>query len=164
MNETTTQVPETQEEATSLLPAAVLAACEIAAGRAPADPDATALRIVGAKKDLNCKGRGPHWYRMVFRNGAWMYVSTERLPSGTFRASDRRASVYGEVFPGEIVADHDRGGPLNAVGIAHERIVRGDRDKVVLTWMDPPKKRRDGLLKVVLPDGSELVVPNPRSK
>jgi hypothetical protein len=67
------------------------------------DEFAAGVSITGAKKDLNCKGRGPQWYRMVWRPGSWQYVSSDRLPAGNFLASDRRASVSGEVYHGEIV-------------------------------------------------------------
>jgi hypothetical protein len=137
----------------------VKSACDIAAGRAEAAPDATGTRITGSKKDLNAKGRGPEWHRMVYRSGSWRYVSDERLPRGDFRASDRRATVYGEVYPGEIVAQHDRGCPLDSAWLA----CGPDEDGKVLVACDF-RRRRDGKLTFVLPDGSEVVTTNPRAK
>lgn len=134
------------------------AACDIAAGRVQADPAAIGASIIGAKKDLNCKGRGPQWYRMVWRAGTWQYVSDERLPAGSFRASERRAEVHGEVFPGEIVVGHDRGGPVDSAWLARERV--DGKALVTITFA----KRRDGNLAFTLPDGSIVVLSNPRAK
>ena len=122
------------------------------------------FRIVGAKKDLNARGRGTEFYRMVRRDNRWQYVSTERLPTGSFRASDRRATVYGEVYPGEIVASHDRGGPLDiawlAVGEGH-----GPGSPEGNSWGIgiEIKKLRSGLLRFLLPDGQTIDLPNPRT-
>lgn len=134
----------------------VQSACDIAAGRTPADPASSGKRIIGAKKDLNCKGRGPPWYRMVYRRG-WQYVSSERLPSGSFRAEERRAEVYGNVYPGEIVVSHDRGKPVDAAWL----VLTPDAEGQVLRSIEFAS-RRDGKLSFSLPDGSEVVLPNPR--
>lgn len=133
-------------------------ACDIAAGRAAADPAAPGKTICGAKKDLNCKGEGPEWYLMVWR-GAWRYVSDGHLPRGTYLAADRRAATYGKVYPGEIVACHDRGGPLKTPRL----ICEPNEDGKVMVKCDFVK-RRDGSLAFTLPDGSEVVLPDPRSK
>lgn len=120
------------------------------------------MSITGAKKDLNCKGRGPQWYRMVWRPGSWQYVSSDRLPAGNFLASDRRASVSGEVYHGEIVVSHDRGSPVDAAWLIRRPAEGGDGK-----WMkaiDCPTKRRDGQLVFVLPDGTKIDLPNPREK
>jgi hypothetical protein len=137
----------------------VQAACDVAAGKTPADPAEAGRPITGAKKDLNSKGRGDQWYRMVYRGGAWRYVSNDRLPNGSFLASDRRASVSGEVFVGEIVVQHDRGGPVDAAWI----VCPPSADGKVLVRVEFAR-RRDGSLGITLPDGSELVLPDPRGK
>lgn len=150
---------EQERRKAAAAPDPIQVACDIAAGRASADPDAEGARIRGAHKDLNAKGRGPEWYRMVYRGGSWQYVSDERLPSGTYRASDRRATVYGEVYPGEILADHDRGKPVDQIWLAHARDAEGD----ALTECEF-RRRRDGDLAITLPDGSEVVLSDPRRK
>ena len=155
-------VPETQTapEAQPATPATeqrIQTACDIATGKAQADPTESGKEITGAKKDLNGKGRGPQWYRMVHRNGDWRYVSSDRLPSGSFRASERRASVSGEVFTGESVVQHDRGQPVDAAWI----ICQPDAEGKVMVLCEF-SRRRDGNLGITLPDGSELVLPNPR--
>lgn len=133
----------------------VQTACAIATG-GPSDPNAAELSIRAAHKDLNGKGRGPWWYRMVYRAGAWTYFSNERLPMGTFLASDRRATVRGDVFVGELVCSHDKSGPVDAL-----YLVVGGEDKILaVEW----KKRRDGQLTITLPNGQEVVRPNPRSR
>lgn len=136
-------------------------ACDIAAGRTLASPGASGTRIVAAKKDLNAKGNGPWWYRMVWRNGSWEYFSTDRLPMGTSRAHERRAAVYGEVFPGELVCSHDKG---SSIDDEVNLVCFPDADDKVLVECGAVTKRRDGQLDIVLPDGSKITVPNPRKK
>lgn len=133
-------------------------ACEIATGRAQIPNDAPAIRVIGAEKDLNSRGRGPQWYRMVYR-GAWMYASSDRLPAGNFRAADRRATVYGNVYAGEIVADHDRGGPINDMYLVCADIGDGEHHLLKLSF----QKIRSGL-RVALPNGETLDLPDPRSR
>lgn len=133
-------------------------ACDIASGKTPTDPAASGAKIRGGYKDLNSKGSGPEWYRMVYRNG-WTYVSEERLPNGSYRASDRRATVYGEVFPGEIVVGHNRGGPVDTAWLISSPNEKGE----VLNEIQF-RKRRDGQLTFVLPDGTEVTLSNPRRK
>lgn len=147
------------DETTPAVSARVQAACDVATGRTPADDAATGKRIIGAKKDLNAKGRGPQWYRMVYRNRSWQYVSTDRLPSGTFRASDRNAEVYGEVYPGEIVVHHDRGSAVDAAWLAATPNAEG-KCLIKITFA----RRRSGNLAFTLPDGSEVVLSDPRAK
>lgn len=137
----------------------IQSACDIAIGRTPADDAEAGTRIVGAKKDLNAKGRGPQWYRMVYRAGQWQYVSADRLPSGTFLAADRRAEVYGEVYPGEIVVQHDRGAAVDLAWLAAAPNAEG-KCLVKIGFA----RRRDGKLSFALPDGSEVVLPDPRAK
>lgn len=78
--------------------------------------------VRAASKDYNARGRRRHhWYRMVWRDDEWQYFGEGRLPKGTLRASERCASIHGEVREGEIVIAHDHGG---AVDSAYR--VRGD--------------------------------------
>ena len=135
----------------------IRSACDIAAGRAPSDPDALGKSITGAKKDLNARGNGPQWYRMVYRESGWQYVSSEQLPNGNYLASDRRATVYGDVFPGEIVVSHDRGKPVDAAWL----ICTPDEQGKVMTPCGI-RKRRDGQLVFELPDASKIVLSDPR--
>lgn len=132
----------------------VTRACGIAMGSVVSDPAEMGFTITAGKKDLNGKGRGDWWYRMVWRDGSWQYFSEERLPTGTYLAGDRRATVSGDVFLGELVCRHDKGGPVDAVWV----VVGGDKPLRVCKYV----KRRDGSLNVTLPDGSVVSVPNPR--
>ena len=134
----------------------VQSACDIATGRSPADAGATGTTITGSKKDLNAKGNGPEWHRMVYR-GSWRYVSDDRLPSGRYLASDRRASTSGEVYPGEIVVQHDRGSQVDSAWLA---CAPNSEGKSLVTCSF--ERQRDGQLKFSLPDGSEVVLPDPR--
>lgn len=129
-------------------------ACEIAAGRIPLDAAENAISVRASYKDLNCKGKGPECYRMVWRGGQWVYFADERLPSGSFRAADRRATVYGDVYPGELVCEHPRGGRIEAMWL-----VRSDPKPL---WVVRFVRARDGL-HVTLPSGTSITVPDPRS-
>lgn len=134
-------------------------ACRIARGEEQPDPNAPGHRVVAGQKNLNGRGRGDWWYRMVYRQGGWTYFSDGRLPTGIFLASDRRATVYGEVFLGELICCHDYGKPVDGVAL----VVAPDGGGNVLEWLEYGR-RRDGTLSVTLPDGSKVVVPDPRSK
>lgn len=149
-------VPETAPA----LEARIQIACDIATGKIPAPDHDSPRNVVGAKKDLNSKGNGPEWFRMVYRNGSWRYVSDDRLPSGKFLASDRRATVYGEVFAGEIIAGHDRGGQIDSAWIVMAEPDAAGKNLKAIT----ATKQRDGQLAFALPDGSKVVLPNPRAK
>lgn len=132
-------------------------ACDIATGAVKPPEDIIGMSIRGGHKDLNAKGRGPWWYRMVLRNGAWTYFCEDRLPMGTFLAGDRRCSVRGDVYLGEVVAQHDKGGPVDAMYLIAPNVA----DNNMLCPV-PFRKRKDGKFVVTLPDGREVVVSNPR--
>jgi hypothetical protein len=153
----TTEVRETKVQETAIGPL-TRSACDVATGRVLADPTTIGTSIVGAKKDLNSKGRGEHWYRMVHRHG-WRYVSDDRLPSASFRAAERRCEVYGDVYPGEIVVSHDRGQSIDCAWLVRAPDSAGK----VLVRIEF-SSRRDGNLVFTLPDASEVVLSNPRSR
>lgn len=134
------------------------AACDVAAGRVQPDDAASGTSIIGAKKDLNARSNGPQWYRMVYRNRAWQYVTADRLPSGNFLAADRRAEVSGRVYPGEIVVQHDRGSPVNRAWLVTEALAGKCLNLISFSV------RRDGRMTFVLPDGGEVVTDDPRTK
>lgn len=155
MSDETTTKPEGADENLAL-------ACQIASGETLADPEAQGVRVCGGFKNLNAKGRGDHWYRMVWRNKVWTYFSDERLPSGSFLASDRRADVKGDVFLGELVCQHDKGGPVDVMYLV---ITEGGDSAMGKMQSVEFSKRRDGGFNVTLPDGrTVVVVPNPRSR
>lgn len=133
-------------------------ACDIATNTVEA-PESDPVQITAGYKDLNAKGNGAWWYRMVFRQNSWSYFSNDRLPTGTFLASDRRAKVKGDVFLGEIIAQHDRGGSVDCMYLVAPNPTDEDRPMLL-----PVKfaKRRDGNLSVTLPDNRKVVTPNPR--
>lgn len=131
-------------------------ACDVAAGRVSENEDDSGTKVIGACKDLNVKGNGPHWYRMVYRKARWRYVSDERLPQGSFRAAERRAKVYGEVFPGEITVDHDYGGQVDDACL----VIAPNPDGCLLEIKF--SRNRKGELVFILPDGSKVVLPDPR--
>lgn len=153
-------VPETAT-LTEALPQHIQTACDIAADRVQASPDDEGISIVGAQKNKNSNGRGDEWYRMVWRGGSWKYVSDDRLPSGNFLAADRRAKVYGEVYPGEIIVAHDRGGQVECAYLVYAQ----DGEEFILAQNRIEfTRRRDGKLSFTLPDNSTVVLLDPRKK
>lgn len=164
------QITETSEQATLAEPAterpseATILACDIATGAAK-DPTANAIRTKAAWRDLNAKGNGGETYRRALSpGGAWRFVSSERLPRGTFLASDRRCTVRGDVFVGDLIADYDRSLSKGASqGEAkHDGkigLVIGAADKgAEIEWMDVTRQK-DGTWRVILPTGAHLTIP-----
>jgi hypothetical protein len=131
-------------------------ACDIAAERGIGDPDAPAITVRAAHKDYSARGsRRAHWFRMVWRNGTWMYVTDKRLPGNGLRASERNATIYGDVFPGEVLVIHDLGESLDELA----KLVVAQDNYVAC----PIRTTRAGI-EISLPDGSVLKRPNPRKK
>ena len=128
-------------------------ACAIARGEAP--PSGQWARIRGGHKDYNARGRcREHWYRMVWRGG-WQYVSADRLAVGTERASERQDTTWGEAQVGEIVVQHDRGGPIDKAYI----VVAAEGEQLLAACT---LRRREGRLVIGLPDGTKIERPDPR--
>lgn len=139
---------------------ALTLACGIARGEAEGPPDPVG-RLIAATKDINARGRiREWWYRMRWEPATrgWAYITNERLPAGNFRAAERRATLYAEVYVGDLLVTHDRGGPIDPEAL----LVIKDGAKM-RTVPCKVAKRRDGNLSVTLPDGTTLVTPNPRS-
>jgi hypothetical protein len=119
----------------------------------------TPRTVTAAKKDYNSRGScREHWFQMVYRDGQWTYFGDGRLPNGTYLAADRKASVTGEVWPGEFVCRHDRGGPVDRVCV-----VRADPDAKPLQILEYVRTR-GGMLRITLPDGSTVELPDPRKR
>jgi hypothetical protein len=118
--------------------------------------DEAPLRIRGASKDYSARGScREHWYRMVLRCGEWRYFSDGRLPAGNYLASDRQATTKGDVWIGELIVQHDRGGPINRA-----YLVTGGDENIVTC---PVAARRGGGLSITLPDGTVVATPSARS-
>jgi hypothetical protein len=153
---TTTTATTTTNDATSApaLPAHVLEACEIAA--TGAEPPDRPQNVRAAHCDYSARGRRrEHWYRMVWRDNQWQYYARERLVRVGMLASTRHQTVYGTVWPGEILVQHDHGGPVDVAWLVV------DHPKECLVRCELSVTRR-GELKITLPDGRTVVRPNPR--
>lgn len=74
------------------------------------DPDAEAITIRAAYRDLSCKQSGPECYRRVMYPGSLetVWPDSERLPPIGIRAAERRCSENCEVPLGTIVQDFER--------------------------------------------------------
>lgn len=136
------------------LAAAVAAAYARVRGDDPIPDDEAPGQVRAAHKDVSSRGRVREWwYRMVYRDGGWQYVATERLE----RAA-RHQTLMGEVWAGELLAEHDHGEPVDTMYVAFRRPADGAMRLRAVDFT----RRRDGQLGVALPDGYTVVVPNPR--
>lgn len=146
---------------------AVRLACDLATGTLM-DPTASAIRARGAWRDLNAKGNGTESYRRALSpGGAWRFVSRDRLPRGTFRAADRKATVYGDVYAGDLLADFDRslrGGRSTGeaqhdgkIGLVIGHDANGE---LAIRWLDCARQK-DGTVRVILPTGAHLTIASP---
>jgi hypothetical protein len=127
-------------ETPSHLTPEVAQACAIAAS--DGEPAGDPMLIAGA-----CKRAGEHWYRLVWRHGAWQYCTRGRL------ASDISYHViYGCVWPGELIAQHDHGGPVVSISLVTDE-----------NPLEPCAFARGaGTLRITLPDGRTVERPDPR--
>lgn len=157
---------EPTTEPTKSLSKATIIACDIATGNAT-DDTATAIRTKGAWRDLNSKGNGTETYRRALSPGrTWRFVSSERLPRGTFLANDRHAYVRGDVYVGDLLADYDRSlrqgvsqGDARHDGKIGLVIGAADKDAEV-EWMDVTRQK-DGKWRVILPTSTHLTFESP---
>lgn len=145
-----------------------LAASLVALGATPPDEHDEPGAVRGAWRDVNSRGNGTESYRRRLSPGAqsWGWLSDERLPRGTFLASDRRAVIRGDAFVGDLLAVFSRGlrggsstGKATLDGF-EIYCGRGGDGKFLLPDCDG-KKKRDGSYSVMLPTGRVLIVPSP---
>lgn len=138
---------------------AVRVACDIATGVTKPDSSATAISVVAASRNLNTRGTGHEWYRLVYRASQWVYFQEGRMPKGKFLASERRVTLYGDVYEGEILAGHPRGAAIESVRlVVDEPDDDGSRGRLIsCEW----SVTRAGI-RVILPTGAHLNLPNPR--
>jgi hypothetical protein len=145
------------------VPDAIHAACSMALGRSQPDQDALPVSLRAAWRSLTAMGSGEECYLRRFPAGgtAWEWLSSERLPRGTFYPADRCAQVEGEAFAGDLIATYCR---------VFSRGVRGraslDRVQLVIDERKPLRlcahsSRRDGRVEVTLPGGGTCIVPSP---
>lgn len=136
---------------------AIRKACDIAAERIKADPADKAMLVCLAGRDMNCRLIGEEWYRMRWTGEKWEYIV--RLPPLTRIEKDRHCLVNGEVFLGDILLQHQKGG-----GVTQILLVAALEDGSPSLFHCPHAARRDGNVAFDLPDGTEIVRPNPRSR
>lgn len=159
--------PLSNTEDTAVPSEGVRMACDLATGAAK-DPTANAISTKGAWRDLNAKGNGDETYRRALSpGGVWRFVSRERLPPGTFLAGDRKASVRGDVYPGDLVADYERSlrggrsqGEANHDGKVGLVIGPHPEGGAKIEWMDVTRQK-DGSWRVILPTGAHLTFASP---
>jgi hypothetical protein len=128
-------------------------ACARARGESPIPGDEPAAgKWTVAKKDYSSRGRcREHWFRMVWRGG-WTYVGDRIGGPGGYDFAEA------ELWLGELVVRHDRGGPVAAVTVVAPA---SDGDGFALRKC-AFTRTRDGNLRITLPDGSVIVRPDPR--
>ncbi len=94
------------------------------------------------------------------QGATWEWVSEEKLPRGMFLASERRATVRGDAYQGDLIAQFAREiwrGEVRPAKLTSVWIVEGGDEP--LTKCEHTK-RRDGKIAVRLPNGSEIIVPS----
>lgn len=135
-------------------------ACDRAAGRSPVPPDAPAIRVRAAHKDVSARGSvREQWYRLALVLGEAVprYFSDSREPCG-MRSAARHWTGYGEVPAGTILLEHDRGRPIDRIWLVHQPTGGDVVTQCAFT------RRADGRLSVTLPDGTVIAVPDPRRR
>jgi len=103
---------ETQLKTPSLT-AETANAWQIARGEAELPKDAPAIRIWGGMNNYNARGRGSTSARRAYDGRTWRWVAPP-TSRGRFLAADRHDTTYGDVYPGEVVAEFrlgERGAP-----------------------------------------------------
>jgi hypothetical protein len=86
---------------------------------------------------------------MVWRHGAWQYFADRRL-------SGRSDAVLECVRPGELLAEHPRGRPIDLVYL----VVQAEKPLRRCKFTRTPA----GALKITLPDGRQIERPDPRRR
>lgn len=172
--QTAIATPEITPQETSVTPQdapgldpIVLDACLIAVGERGTDEQAASHRCWAAKRDVNARGNGGESYRRVLRAGAeaWEWLSIGRLPRGTFLASDRRYTITGDGYRGDLLAAYSRGlrgGRSEGRATLDEiRLVVGAHSGERVSVACRHTRRRDGRYDVILPSGHSLTVASP---
>ena len=152
-----------------------LEACALARGDTPPDNAAGSTKVRAAWRDLNTKGNGSESYRRRLPAGdrQWRWLSEHRLPRGAFYASDRHASVTGDVYCGDLVATYSRtiarGQAPTSASLNQIELIADVADTPADDTRRSPTLRlvscvyhlrRDGQLEVMLPDGSTMTTQN----
>jgi hypothetical protein len=155
-----TSKTETATESAAAAEAKYALECARARGDEPIPDDEPGQSILAAHCDYSARGKmREHWFRMAWRNDTWEYIG-ERLSGVGIHTHTRHQSSYADVWPGELIAQHDRGKPIDIIWLvvlvpdSKEPIIR--REKLQFT------RRRDGKLAITLPDGTVLTRPDPR--
>jgi len=141
-------------------------ACDIASGSSR-DDHATAISTAASWRRCNARGNGLEAYRRALSPGtSWRFVTSERLPRGTYRASDRNITLRGPVYPGDLVADFDRrlSGGASDGAAQHDGqiglVISAGADGAEIVWMTSARQK-DGTVRVILPTGAHLTVAGP---
>lgn len=132
-----------------------IAAAVRAAVTGQVDRDAPLVEVPAARRDVSSRGKvHEEWYRLVLEPGtqAWRYFASTRPPRG-WTSAERHWTGYGAVPLGSLLAQHDRGGPIDRVLL----VVGGEPAAVDVEWV-----RTASGLRVTLPGGEVLAVPDPR--
>ena len=154
--------PAPAVEAPAPLSLALVVACDIASGKVEPDPAANAISIKGAWGSWNSRGtKGDTSYRMVWRDGKWIYFTEGRLLKNKWNGK-LEGRCMGDVYEGEIVCEHSHAAQVDSV-----YLMIGEADPDDGTWGAITRltftRARDGL-RVQLPTGAMVTLPDPRKK
>lgn len=154
----TTVTAEQQQQAVDPQTEELIRAARIAKGEIQPEKEHEnlAYQFIAAKKDVSSTGRIRQlWYRMRRSPGTdtWEYYAEERLPHGNYRAT-----VYGNLYVGDLVASHDHAKPIDKICLVYFNI---EENKAKLHDCEF-NIIRGNMLQISLPDGSKITLPNPR--
>jgi len=135
--------------------ACAIARCEME----PLDDEDALVRLRAARANYSARGRcNEHWYRMVSGPGAigWTYFADDRLRPVDMLAATRDQTTYGTVAIGDMIAQHDRGGPVTVIYLV---VNRGPKPLKRCSFV-----RKSGFFEITLPDGSVITKVDPRGR
>lgn len=123
--------------------------------------EVTTIEIMAAVVDYSSKGNMlNHWFRMVYRDGAWEYFAERKATAPTYGAASRNQKIKGTVRSGELVLKHNYKGGVTEIGLAST----GWEGRKSWEDLQPCTFKASGReLVITMPDGSTVTAPNPRS-
>jgi hypothetical protein len=126
---------------------------KIALGQQPIDPqDCVEVRASWRHYSTSLK-TGHETHRMVWRDGEWRYLSKRRLPHLSYRT--RNEEITEPVANGELLAQHERGGRIEAVYLVDTSAEKPLRS---LDF----RRTADGHLLISITTSDTIKLPDPR--
>jgi len=133
--------------------AEITKAQQIALGLAPLDAtDCVEIRASWRHFSTSLR-TGYETHRLVWRNGEWRYLSPRRLPKLCYQTRD--AEICETVANGELIAQHERGGRVEAIYLVD---TSGEKPLRSLDF----RRTADGQLLISVSTCDVVKLPDPR--